>query len=132
MERHLAVNIFCEVRTIADLDSSHIEAMWNLFDQNYINVRRETFERDLLSKHQALMLWKDALLTGFTSQLFLEIESHRVLYSGDVIIAPEARGLGTAHFFKRGRGRSGSSAIGGARLPQDHGHSASRTPFSSG
>ncbi|TVP77235.1 MAG: hypothetical protein EA353_10765 [Puniceicoccaceae bacterium] len=89
----------CETVAISKLSTLPVDTMWQLFNRHYRGTCREIFERDLLQKQQALLLWRGDQLTGFTSQRFAEIDGHRVTYSGDVIITPEARDIGTAHFF---------------------------------
>lgn len=91
----------CEVVPVESLGASLTEAMWRRFDRHYTGVTREVFENDLRRKQQALVLWRGDQLVGFTSQAFQTVNSHRVVYSGDVIIAPEARDVGTAYFFHR-------------------------------
>ncbi len=91
----------CEIVPVQALKSSCLEQMWQLFTRFYSGVTREIFERDLLIKHQALIFTVDEKIVGFTSQLFREIDSHRVTYSGDIIIEPGFRGIGTTYFFHR-------------------------------
>ncbi len=89
----------CETVVVSGLPSLPVDAMWQLFSRHYSGARRENFDRDLMAKQQALLLWSGDELVGFTSQRFEEIEGHRVIYSGDVIVTPSARDIGTAHFF---------------------------------
>lgn len=91
----------CEVVAVDNLPASLTEAMWRRFDLHYTGISREDFENDLRQKQQALILWRGDELAGFTSQAFRTVKSHRVVYSGDVIIAPDARDIGTACFFHR-------------------------------
>lgn len=93
------MNSHCETVQIHQLDTLPVDQMWALFDQNYEGVSRQVFEQDLLQKQQALLLWRAGRLAGFTSQGFATIQGHRVTYSGDVVIAPKARDIGSANFF---------------------------------
>lgn len=93
------MNTRCETVPIDGLATLPVDAMWCLFNRHYSGARREVFERDLLQKQQALLLWREGELAGFTSQRFASVDGHRVTYSGDVIVTPEARDIGTAHFF---------------------------------
>lgn len=90
----------CETAPVASLAAPLVERMWRVFDSHYTGITREVFERDLRWKQQALLLWRGSDLIGFTSQLFQEVDAFSVVYSGDVIIAPEFRDLGTACFFQ--------------------------------
>jgi len=91
----------CDTLAVGSLEREHLNAMWALFDEHYVGISREVFESDLSQKQKALLLWRNHKLIGFTSQRFCDIDSHRVIYSGDVIIDPDARDMGTAHFFQR-------------------------------
>lgn len=91
----------CEILPIDGLEGLPLDDMWELFNEYYTGVSRDVFERDLSEKHQALLLRRSEKLVGFTSQRFETIQGHRVTYSGDVIIAPEARDAGTALFFQQ-------------------------------
>lgn len=100
MERILAVSIHCETVATETLAPQLIEDMWTLFIRHYTGMTRDVFEHDLMQKQQALILWRSGELAGFTSQRFETIQGHRVVFSGEVIVTPEARDIGTAHFFR--------------------------------
>lgn len=89
----------CESFAVGDISAPLIASMWELFSRHYHGCDRTSFERDLSEKHRVLILTKLDQLIGFTSQRFETIDGHRVTYSGDVIITPSARNIGTAHFF---------------------------------
>lgn len=91
----------CETLEVEELDDQIIEAMWGLFKAHYDGVVREVFERDLRQKQKALVLWRDGRVIGFTSMRFSDVDEHCVIYSGDVVVAAEARDAGTAHFFNQ-------------------------------
>lgn len=99
MERPLVVSTRCETVPIERLDPPLIGEMWRLFDGNYTGVSRRVFERDLSTKQHALILRNGSRIVGFTSQMFHEVDGYRVVYSGDVVVAPDSRDVGTACFF---------------------------------
>lgn len=99
MERHLALNIDCKTIPIESLNTSTRSAMWTLFSDYYSGLEADSFEADLMAKDQAILLSRDNQLVGFTSLGSCKVDTHRIVYSGDVIIAPSARDIGTAHFF---------------------------------
>lgn len=101
MERDLVMSTHCEIMQTAKVNTQLCDAMWQLFNGHYTGVSREVFEHDFRNKQQLLLLWRDQHLVGFTSQLFCNVGEHRVLYSGDIIIAAEMRDAGTATFFHR-------------------------------
>jgi len=95
------MSVSCEAVPVASLDPSTVRAMWTLFDAHYTGISENVFVRDLQAKDQALLLWRDGRLVGFTSHRFVMIDEHRVTYSGDIVIAPESRDIGSACFFHR-------------------------------
>ena len=80
----------------ADLTVLQRESMFQLLAHHFKGVTREQFARDLAEKNLALLLQRDDLLVGFSTQLAytteFEGESVNVIYSGDTIVAPEAWG----------------------------------------
>lgn len=81
------------------LDASTRSAMWTLFSGYYTGLEREIFEADLMAKERTILLYRKDKLVGFTSLGSCTVGTDRVVYSGDVIITPSARDIGTAHFF---------------------------------
>jgi len=93
------MNITCRTTPVGDLEDTTRSAMWALFAQHYAGLSPEIFEADLMAKDKAILLYREGELVGFTSLGSKQIEDQRVVYSGDIIIAPSARDIGTAHFF---------------------------------
>lgn len=93
------MTIECQTIPIDLLSEKRSKEMWTLFKRHYVGITQDVFETDLRKKNQALLLFRNQQLIGFTSQQFCQVESHQVVYSGDIIIIPEARDIGTASFF---------------------------------
>lgn len=93
------MKVQCKSLTPRDITIDQSEAMWALFDATYMGADRESFEADYRKKEIILHLWEGSKLAGFTSLTFKDIGSQCVVYSGDIVIAPWARGIGTAVFF---------------------------------
>lgn len=74
------------------LDQADRTAMFDLMDQLYVNLRRESFERDLSEKQWLIRLAEptSGRLVGFSTQQLLEAkvdgEPMRALFSGDTVV----------------------------------------------
>ncbi|MGE0492574.1 MAG: hypothetical protein AB7S38_25390, partial [Vulcanimicrobiota bacterium] len=53
---------------------------------------RQTFEVDLSEKHWVLLLESQGRIQGFSTMMRLKFEGRSLLFSGDTIVAPAARG----------------------------------------
>ncbi len=88
-----------ELLSIADLKSSDRDEMLRLLACHFDNVSRETFEEDLAAKQWIIRICAGTTLLGFSSLRYLTVpfgsENLPVLYSGDTIVAPAARGSTT-------------------------------------
>lgn len=73
--------------------------MWALFDTHYRGINNEVFQRDVTAKENAILLYDREGLIGFTSLGQTTVAGKRVTYSGDIIIAPDYRDVGTAQLF---------------------------------
>jgi hypothetical protein len=99
MERGLALSVTCKRIPVTLLEAETKSEMWRLFDAHYVGLAKENFEADLMAKDEAILLYRENKLVGFTSLGSQNIKGHRVIYSGDIVIAPFARDIGSAHFF---------------------------------
>lgn len=82
----------------ADLDSPQIDAMYALMSAHYIHAHRDEFGRDLAAKDWVILLHDEeqGILRGFSTQVCFthrhQGATHRILFSGDTIIHPDAWG----------------------------------------
>jgi hypothetical protein len=74
--------------------------MWRLFDQYYTGIAPERFESDFRAKDTVFLIWDDERLVGFNSLKIVTVDGLHVMYAGDMLIAAEVRGLGSACFFR--------------------------------
>lgn len=78
---------------VNNISKSHIEAMFQLMQSYYENVRRDVFEQDLYRKNWAILLMNDGEIRGFSTQALFEHDTGNeilnVVFSGDTIIAKE-------------------------------------------
>lgn len=83
------------LQRVAELSPSRIDEMLDLMRQYYEHVTRESFLADLAEKHWVIMLVdpQTNVLHGFSTQMFLEVESGgdliRAIFSGDTIVSQE-------------------------------------------
>ncbi|MGB0744122.1 MAG: hypothetical protein ACPGSB_06310 [Opitutales bacterium] len=82
------------------LDAETRASMWALFDSHYRGICKQVFLRDLDAKENAILLYDQAKLIGFTSLASVYFEDQRIAYSGDIIIEPKYRDSRTAQLFK--------------------------------
>jgi hypothetical protein len=89
----------CEIPTLrpqAALDAGQRDEMFALLTQHFDGVHRAQFELDLAEKNWVIALRRGGRLVGFSTLLVIAttFESSPILaiYSGDTIVAPEARG----------------------------------------
>lgn len=77
------------------LGDADIAAMYGLFRAHFDNVDEHRFRADLADKQWVVRIRSGRSLLGFTSLKYFSLphagEQLRVLYSGDTIVAPEAR-----------------------------------------
>jgi hypothetical protein len=75
------------INEITDRDRAD---MFALMQATYEPVNRALFERDLGTKHHAVMLWKNGCLQGFSTLSFLDLEidsrPFTVVFSGDTVV----------------------------------------------
>jgi hypothetical protein len=78
------------------LAASDRDAMFALLSRHFDGVRRDQFERDLQEKNWVILLEGESGLAGFTTLLAYETRFAgapvSVIFSGDTIVAGEARG----------------------------------------
>lgn len=81
---------------VAGLDVRQHDEMFDLLSRHFAGVTRAQFERDLAEKNWVIELRHGGRLVGFSTLLatssLCEGQSLTALYSGDTIVAPEARG----------------------------------------
>jgi hypothetical protein len=80
-----------EYQRPTDLSSRQIDRMFDLMQQYYDDVPRETFEKDLLEKSDVILLKsRDGVIQGFSTVLKFRrlMEGRRVsgVYSGDTVL----------------------------------------------
>ncbi len=79
-----------------DLTPDQRSEMFSLLDGYFEGVSRPQFERDLAEKNRVILLRRDGRLVGFSTLLLYGAEYENapvtIVYSGDTIVAPEARG----------------------------------------
>lgn len=89
-----------ETRVASDVSLSTREQMWRLFERYYVDVDRETFDRDLANKTHVILLFDsgDQSLQGFSNveiyRRVIEGRRVQVVYSGDTVIEREYWGQG--------------------------------------
>lgn len=89
------MGLVAELSDAADLSSSLRNQMFALMCVHYENVRRESFDRDLLEKHWVILLRQsgERRLLGFSTQRLLDCQIDRrpvtALFSGDTIVHRE-------------------------------------------
>lgn len=80
----------------SDLSHDDVSEMYRLFRTHFERVSEQRFRKDLDEKHWVIRIRDQATLHGFSSLRFMRTGSGTsqlsVLYSGDTIVAPEARG----------------------------------------
>ncbi len=78
------------------LDEKQRQEMFELLSAHFEGVTREQFELDLAEKNWVITLRREGRLLGFTTLLVAELvfeeTVYTTLYSGDTIVASEARG----------------------------------------
>lgn len=74
--------------------------MWELFSTYYTGTPRDVFEADFRAKDRIFLVWDGSRLAGFNSLRHLVVDGERVMFSGDIIIAAEVRGLASAALFR--------------------------------
>jgi len=82
---------------VPDLNSSDRDQMFQLLNDSYLGVSRETFERDLAAKeHVILLRSSEGGIVGFSTQAMLRLATPDrtvvVVFSGDTIIGEQHRG----------------------------------------
>lgn len=81
---------------VTSLLASERDEMFELLDRHFAGVTRDQFEQDLAEKNWVITLRQRGRLAGFSTLLAtsstFEGQSLTALYSGDTIVAPEARG----------------------------------------
>jgi hypothetical protein len=79
----------------SELDNDAVRAMYCLFCTHFARVSEDRFRADLDEKQWVIRIRDGNVLRGFTSLRFISVEQgsrvQNVLYSGDTIVAPEAR-----------------------------------------
>lgn len=80
-----------EVVPVASLDEARKRQMWQLFAAHF-RACRHSFEVDLAEKDWVLLLESQGRVHGFSTMMRLEFEGQSLLFSGDTIVAPAARG----------------------------------------
>lgn len=83
-----------------ELTASMTDAMWALFDTYYLGTPRPHFEADFRKKDVVFLVREGDRLVGFNSIKRIVIDGERVLTSGDLVMAAEARGLASAALFR--------------------------------
>lgn len=81
---------------VADLTATERNAMLALMQRHYAGVDPEDFARNLAEKRWVILLQDGANLYGFSTQMPCEADCggvrHRLVFSGDTIVAREAWG----------------------------------------
>ncbi|MCA9791777.1 MAG: hypothetical protein KC910_08275 [Candidatus Eremiobacteraeota bacterium] len=80
-----------EVVPAALLDPHRKDQMWQLFAAHF-NACRQSFEADLAEKDWVLVLESEGQLQGFSTMMRLDFGGQRLVFSGDTIVTPAARG----------------------------------------
>ena len=94
------MSLHCEVVPANAVSRTAARAMWILFDTYYAGIGRERFEADFRAKDTVFLIWAEERLVGFNSLKIVPVANLRVMYAGDMLIAADARGLGSACFFR--------------------------------
>jgi hypothetical protein len=80
----------------SELSHDDVSEMYRLFRTHFEQVSEQRFRRDLDEKHWVIRIRDRNTLHGFSSLRFVctgsDASRLNVLYSGDTIVAPEARG----------------------------------------
>lgn len=75
---------------VAEIDSDLCKAMVELYHTYYDGSNEEKFRADLLEKHEAVLLFFDDALVGFTTWMHYEHQWNnqtlRIIFSGDTIV----------------------------------------------
>lgn len=100
MEGMVAMTTRCTAVPSREVTQDQADAMWSMFQSTYKGVDRSVFEYDYRVKDMVIQLWEGEKLAGFTSLVFKNIDTRIVAYSGDIVIAPWARGIATIVFFR--------------------------------
>ncbi len=90
-------SLVASVYPVAAIDASTVDAMYGLFSENYEDVNRPLFDRDLLAKsHVILVHDRSGRLRGFSTLVVWTVEQPsepiRILFSGDTVIEPASWG----------------------------------------
>ncbi|MGE0496058.1 MAG: hypothetical protein AB7S38_43035, partial [Vulcanimicrobiota bacterium] len=80
-----------DIVPVDGLDEARKAQMWQLFAAHF-RACRQTFEVDLSEKHWVLLLESQGRIQGFSTMMRLQFEGRSLLFSGDTIVAPAARG----------------------------------------
>jgi len=80
------------VKPVSDIDEKERQAMSDLYLTFYDGSCRERFEADLAAKTEALLVYAETVLIGFTTLELYECNfagrKTRIIYSGDTIVDP--------------------------------------------
>ena len=85
------------IQTVADLNTSTIERMFELMEMHYENIFKSKFEKDLEEKEGVLFLTdEEGLIRGFSTYCFHHIEVDgteiHAIFSGDTVLDQQAWG----------------------------------------
>jgi hypothetical protein len=99
--------LLCDIKDISDAD---IQQMYKVYELTYSNTNFQTFNKDLTEKTQAILLYSQNKIIGFSLLLVYESlfqgQKLQVIYSGDTVIAKEYWGsLHLSHAWLRYAGQ---------------------------
>lgn len=94
------MSLTCDVVPAKSIRPETAQEMWRLFDQYYTGIGPERFEGDFRAKDTVFLIQAGTRLVGFNSLKIVRVGDMRVMYAGDMLIAADVRGLGSAAFFR--------------------------------
>ena len=88
------MKLFGSVIDLPNIETADLNRMFVLLDQNFVNVQRPIFLRDLAEKDHVIALRDECgKLQGFSTLKFFYhrsgLQSHRIAFSGDTIVSPK-------------------------------------------
>ncbi len=94
------MSLRCETIAPPDLQPHVAAAMWTLFSRYYTGTCQSAFAADAQAKDQLFLVWDGPRLVGFNSVRYLSIDDESVMFSGDLVMATDVRGLASATLFR--------------------------------